>query len=392
MVAIYSDEVELLREKSLKCEKYECEMLKYKEKLEEFDMIKVRCEELKDENSVLLETRTFLERQIDQYQIKLSNTNRNENDLLKYKQELNDLQEQFGQDQARICELLETQTRLELEVKNLINENHSLNEELVYYKNKATTVSTTIVQQQTQNSSSAKVLQLELEFKKLDTELSNVKQNESKLQNELYQKNREIESLKKDIQTLKQNESNENSKIKELSLQLIKLQFDEKQLRKQKSLEDEEELNRLRSEIDSLKHKLNEIDEEKCLLTQRFDNLSNENYSKQLKIIELEQDIKKLNKLNDLLKEDLNKAYSEKETFENKCRLLDKEVIKQKQQIEAKNMSLDECMKKIKTLAEECQQEQKLKKQVLTLEKQIEEFRKKNLDLKQEVCICFISV
>jgi chromosome segregation ATPase len=390
LVAIYSEEVELLREKSLKCDKYECEMLKYKEKLEEFDMIKVRCEELKDENSVLLETRSFLERQIDQYQVKLSNTNRYENDIHKYKQELNDLQEQFGQDQARICELLETQTRLELEVKNLINENHALNEELVYFKNKSTTVSTTIVQQN--NSSSAKVLQLELDFKKLDTDMCNLKQNESKLQNELSQKNREIESLKKEIQSLKQNESNENSKIKELSLQLIKLQFDEKQLRKQKTLEDEEELNRCKIEIDSLKIKLCELEEEKCQVTQKFDSLSNENYSKQLKIIELEQDIKKLNKLNDLLKEDLNKAYGEKESHENKNRILDKEVFKLKQQIEAKNMSLDECMKKIKTLADECQQEQKLKKQIYTLEKQIEEFRKKNLDLKQEVGVYCLAI
>lgn len=41
---IYSEEIEALREKALKSDKYECEMNKFKEKLEEFNLIKLRLE------------------------------------------------------------------------------------------------------------------------------------------------------------------------------------------------------------------------------------------------------------------------------------------------------------------------------------------------------------
>jgi hypothetical protein len=41
---IYSEEIESLREKALKSDKYENEMNKFKEKLEEFNLIKLRLE------------------------------------------------------------------------------------------------------------------------------------------------------------------------------------------------------------------------------------------------------------------------------------------------------------------------------------------------------------
>ncbi len=44
MANIYSEEIELLREKALKSDKYENEMNKFKKKLEEFNLIKLRLE------------------------------------------------------------------------------------------------------------------------------------------------------------------------------------------------------------------------------------------------------------------------------------------------------------------------------------------------------------
>ena len=83
---IYSDELESLREKTVKIDKFESDNLKLKQRIEELEAIQQHFEEIKEENIILSETRTIMEKQINDYQIKLLALQRNDTDLNKYKQ------------------------------------------------------------------------------------------------------------------------------------------------------------------------------------------------------------------------------------------------------------------------------------------------------------------
>jgi hypothetical protein len=61
----------------------------------------------------------------------------------------------------------------------------------------------------------------------------------------------------------------------------------------------------------------------------------------------------------------------------------EKEIFKLKQQLEAKTMSLNECLVKIKLLAEQCKEEQLLRRKCLDFENEIDVLKKnyKNLEI-----------
>ncbi|KAI2523465.1 coiled-coil domain containing 88A, partial [Homo sapiens] len=58
---MYRDELDALREKAVRVDKLESEVSRYKERLHDIEFYKARVEELKEDNQVLLETKTMLE-------------------------------------------------------------------------------------------------------------------------------------------------------------------------------------------------------------------------------------------------------------------------------------------------------------------------------------------
>lgn len=105
-------------------------------------------QELREENHILTETRTFMEKQLEEYQQRLLSTQRMESDLNKYKQEIDDLNAQGELDKRRMCELCERNAKLELEMKNVLNQNVNLDEQLTHYKQKYTFTSAELIKQQ----------------------------------------------------------------------------------------------------------------------------------------------------------------------------------------------------------------------------------------------------
>ncbi len=79
-----------------------------------------------------------MEKQLEDYQQRLIGVQRLDNDLNKYKQEIDDLNTQSVMDKRRMCDLCEKNAKLELEMKTLLNQNVNLDEELTYYKQKLT--------------------------------------------------------------------------------------------------------------------------------------------------------------------------------------------------------------------------------------------------------------
>ena len=89
-----------------------------------------------------------MEKQLEEYQQRLIGNQRLDTDLNKYKQDIDDLNKQSDMDKKRMCELCEKNAKLELEMKNLLNQNVNLDEELNYYKQKYTFTSAELTKQQ----------------------------------------------------------------------------------------------------------------------------------------------------------------------------------------------------------------------------------------------------
>lgn len=139
-----------MREKSLKVDKYETEIAKLKEKLDEYQSSRTRLDELKEENLILSETRSIMEKQLNDYQVKLFSLQRVDADLNKYKLEIDDLLNQRELDKKRLCELCEKNAKLELDMKNLLNQNVVLDKELNQVREELTLLSIDLNQKQSQ--------------------------------------------------------------------------------------------------------------------------------------------------------------------------------------------------------------------------------------------------
>ena len=218
-------------------DKYESELSKLKERVEEFEANNTRLEELKDENQILAETRMFMEKQLHDYQVRLLGMQREDVDLSKYKQDIDDLLDQRELDKKRLCELCEKNAKYELEMKNLINQNMNLDEELNYYKQKFTFTSAELAKQQQQLNQEQKTAHSQanqiIETNKL--KLHEAELRSAELSQQLKARDQELARLKESLRQKEVTSDECVAKIKVLSDQLtIEL---ENKIRYEKTLE-----------------------------------------------------------------------------------------------------------------------------------------------------------
>ena len=203
-------------------DKYESELSKLKERMEEFDANNLRLEELKDENSILIETRSFMEKQLNDYQVRLLSMQRVDVDLNKYKQDIDDLLTQRELDKKRMCELCEKNAKYELEMKNLLNQNVNLDEELNYYKQKFTFTSAELSKQQQQISQEQKQVNSQVnqinESNKLKLYEAELKLDD--LSNQVRARDQDLSKLKESLRLKEINSDECLAKVKVLSEQL----------------------------------------------------------------------------------------------------------------------------------------------------------------------------
>lgn len=149
-----------------------------------------------------------MEKQLNDYQVRLLGLQRLDVDLNKYKQEIDDLLTQRELDKKRLCELCEKNAKYELEMKNLLNQNVNLDEELNYYKQRFTFTSAELSKQQQQMSSEQKTAQSQatnlIEHNKL--KLLEAEQIANELSSQLKHRDQELSKLK------------ESYRIKEINL------------------------------------------------------------------------------------------------------------------------------------------------------------------------------
>ncbi|XP_056904438.1 girdin isoform X3 [Takifugu flavidus] len=126
----YRDELDALREKAIRVDKLESELSRFREKLHDIEFYKARVEELKEDNQVLLETKTMLEEQLDACRTRSDKLHLLEKENLQLKSKMHDLETERDMDRKRVEELLEENLVLEMAQKQSMDESLHLGWEL----------------------------------------------------------------------------------------------------------------------------------------------------------------------------------------------------------------------------------------------------------------------
>nr|XP_033792712.1 girdin isoform X3 [Geotrypetes seraphini] len=127
---VYRDELDALREKAVRVDKLDSEVNRYKERMHDIEFYKARVEELKEDNQVLLETKTMLEDQLEGVRARSDKLHELEKENLQLKAKFHDMEMERDMDRKKIEELVEENMALELAQKQSMDESLHLGWEL----------------------------------------------------------------------------------------------------------------------------------------------------------------------------------------------------------------------------------------------------------------------
>ncbi|XP_063804655.1 protein Daple isoform X2 [Pseudophryne corroboree] len=359
----YRDELDALKERAGKVDRLENELARCKEKLHDVDFYKARMDELREDNLILIETKTMLEEQLSSARARTDKLHDLEKENLQLKSKIHDLELDRYSDRNRIEELLEENMVLELAHKQSLNESAHLGWELdqvsrstdlsdarksfVFELNES--ASSRILKLEKDNQSLQQVIQ-ELRESSLILEESSAKGQE--LEKENQQLNKRIESLQLQIEKEKQSSSDLESlgedllKEKEHLSRLLESVKSEKD-RQVKELEQENkhlsqamsalrqraqdstdsrvqhvemENKMLHETITDTSSKLSVVEHEKRQLQKAFEQVKDKAECAE----EMEKEVHRLEKQNELLA----KKVSSSRIIEEKVEALEKEHVK----------------------------------------------------------------
>ena len=100
----------------------EAELLRYKDKMNDIEFFKSRVEELREDNRILVETKEMLEEQLAGSRKRCEVVLGLENDIIKYKGEIERLQHDREIDRSKVKDLAEENAALTLSQKNSLSE------------------------------------------------------------------------------------------------------------------------------------------------------------------------------------------------------------------------------------------------------------------------------
>uniref|UniRef100_A0A4W3GSF9 Coiled-coil domain containing 88A n=1 Tax=Callorhinchus milii TaxID=7868 RepID=A0A4W3GSF9_CALMI len=226
----YRDELDSLREKAIKVDKLESEVIRYKERLHDIDFYKARTEELKEDNKILLETKAMLEDQLEGARARCDKLHELEKESLQLMAKLHDMEMERDTDRKRIEELLEENLTLEMAQKQSMDESLHLGWELEQLS-KCTELSEGThksLGQEVNELTSSRLLKLEKENQSLIKtveELRNGRDSTEDSNSKILELEKENQRLRKKMDRLQGEISNEKQSMQDvesLSNDLIK--------------------------------------------------------------------------------------------------------------------------------------------------------------------------
>uniref|UniRef100_A0A3B5M059 Uncharacterized protein n=1 Tax=Xiphophorus couchianus TaxID=32473 RepID=A0A3B5M059_9TELE len=184
-VRAYRDEVDALRERAARVDRLEAELSRCKERLNDVHFYKTRMEELRDDNTTLLETKVLLEEQLAAARGRCDKLHTLEKDNLLLHAKIHDLEMEREGERRRLEELLEENLLLELGQKQSMNESAHLGWELEQlsknHDGPASESRKSLVHELNEGVSS-RVLKLEKENRELQASIERLKEENQLLQ------------------------------------------------------------------------------------------------------------------------------------------------------------------------------------------------------------------
>ncbi|KAM6127992.1 girdin isoform 2-T2 [Pterocles gutturalis] len=396
---VYRDELDALREKAIRVDKLESEVSRYKERLHDIEFYKARVEELKEDNQVLLETKTMLEDQLEGTRARSDKLHELEKENLQLKAKLHDMEMERDMDRKKIEELMEENMTLEMAQKQSMDESLHLGWELEQM-NRTTELSEVpqkSLGHEVNELTSSRLLKLEMEnqsllktVEELQSAVGSVEGSSSKIvkmEKENQRLGKKLEELENEISQEKQSLQNSQNLSKDLMREKAQLEktleaLQENSERQIKLLEQENEhLNqtvaslRQRSQI-SAEARMKEIEKENKILHESIKETSS-----RLNKIEFEK--KQVRKELEHYKEKGERA----EELENELHHLEKE----NELLQKKITNLKITCEKIEALEQENSdletENRRLKKTLDSLKNltfQLESLEKENSQLDEE--------
>ncbi|XP_042645330.1 girdin isoform X6 [Tyto alba] len=396
---VYRDELDALREKAIRVDKLESEVSRYKERLHDIEFYKARVEELKEDNQVLLETKTMLEDQLEGTRARSDKLHELEKENLQLKAKLHDMEMERDMDRKKIEELMEENMTLEMAQKQSMDESLHLGWELEQI-NRTTELSEVpqkSLGHEVNELTSSRLLKLEMEnqsllktVEELQSAVGSVEGSTSrilKMEKENQRLNKKLEELENEISQEKQSLQNSQNLSKDLMKEKAQLEKTLEALRENserqiKLLEQENEhLNqtvaslRQRSQI-SAEARMKEIEKENKILHESIKETSS-------KLNKIEFEKKQVRKELEHYKEKGERA----EELENELHHLEKE----NELLQKKITNLKITCEKIEALEQENSdlemENRKLKKTLDSLKNltfQLESLEKENSQLDEE--------
>ncbi|XP_041694828.2 girdin isoform X1 [Coregonus clupeaformis] len=126
----YRDELDALRERAIRADKLESEVGRYREKLHNMEFYKAKVEELKEDNSVLLETKGVLQQQLAGWRARSDKLHQLEKHNLLLNTRVHVMEQEKEVDRRRMEELQEENLALELAQRRSMEESQHLGWEL----------------------------------------------------------------------------------------------------------------------------------------------------------------------------------------------------------------------------------------------------------------------
>ncbi|KAM6366515.1 girdin isoform 2-T2 [Alca torda] len=404
---VYRDELDALREKAIRVDKLESEVSRYKERLHDIEFYKARVEELKEDNQVLLETKTMLEDQLEGTRARSDKLHELEKENLQLKAKLHDMEMERDMDRKKIEELMEENMTLEMAQKQSMDESLHLGWELEQI-NRTTELSEVpqkSLGHEVNELTSSRLLKLEMEnqsllktVEELQSAVGSVEGSSArilKMEKENQRLSKKLEELENEISQEKQSLQNSQNLSKDLMKEKAQLEkmleaLRENSERQIKLLEQENEhLNqtvaslRQRSQI-SAEARMKEIEKENKILHESIketsSKLNKSEFEKKQVRKELEH-YKEKGERAEELENELHRLEKENELLQKKITNL-KITCEKIEALEQENSDLEMENRKLKKTLDSLKN---LTFQLESLEKENSQLDEENLELRRTI-------
>jgi chromosome segregation ATPase len=348
----YQDEMDAMRERVERADRLEAETQRYRERLADAEYYKVRVDELREDNRVLLETREMLEAQLARARQRAEHVLQLEAELLASKQSFNEVSLERDAAKEKIQELIEENIQLQQVTKSVLQENSTLSAGDSDH-DEANSGDNSLSEQLT-NNAQARALKLELENKKLLSTIDSLKERSF---HENANKLLDVEKEKKKL-VLKCDQLQENC---------------------DKLTQQNEELENLFKNAIQENRKLQDnIDTVKLTSERQVQDLQNE----RVKVTELEKNVESLTK-------EKQRVQTLCDTIKKRADNAEKSLVQMSDQIQSVQVQMQQCKEWEKLAAEQKDKISLLEKENVTMQKDVvklkESLESKDVQLDAEV-------